>query len=164
MPIKFAFMKIVTLKVYTTISSPMTLTFIQGHKCVWHLTTFKIAIYRTVFKLLHSKIGMTVDVCMALNLTMTLKTCVRLVLLVCIKALKAPWAQSPQINSRICVNLSPIVPPSPFLCVCFSHCVVFGLCRYSSLRPPPPPPPTTHTHIPHPPAPSPRGATPFVTC
>ena len=33
MPIKFA-LQIVLLKVYMTIASPLTLTFIQGHKCV----------------------------------------------------------------------------------------------------------------------------------
>ena len=39
MPTTFA-VKIVRLKVYMTIASPMTLTFIQGHKCVSNLTTF----------------------------------------------------------------------------------------------------------------------------
>ena len=39
MPIQFA-VKIVRLKVYMTIASPMTLTFIQGHTCVSALTTF----------------------------------------------------------------------------------------------------------------------------
>ena len=39
MPIKFA-VKIVRLQVCTTIASPMTLTFIQGHKCVTNWTTF----------------------------------------------------------------------------------------------------------------------------
>ena len=39
MPIKFA-VKIVRLKVYMTIASLMTLTFIQGHKCISNLTTF----------------------------------------------------------------------------------------------------------------------------
>ena len=34
MPIKLA-VKIVRLKVYMTIASPMTLTFIQGHKCIY---------------------------------------------------------------------------------------------------------------------------------
>ena len=38
MPIKFA-VKIVRLKVYMTIVSPITLTFKQGHKCVSNLTT-----------------------------------------------------------------------------------------------------------------------------
>ena len=37
--IKFA-VKIVRLKFYMTIASPMTLTFIQGHKCVSNVTTF----------------------------------------------------------------------------------------------------------------------------
>ena len=39
MPIKFG-MLIVQLKVYLTIASPLTVTFIQGHKCVSNLTTF----------------------------------------------------------------------------------------------------------------------------
>ena len=39
MPIQFA-VKIVQLKVYKTIASPMTLIFIQGHKCVSNVTTF----------------------------------------------------------------------------------------------------------------------------
>ena len=39
MPIKFA-LEIVRLKVSMTIASPMTLTCIQGHKCVSNLTTF----------------------------------------------------------------------------------------------------------------------------
>ena len=39
MPITFA-VNIVRLKVYMTIASPMTLIFIQGHKCVSNLTTF----------------------------------------------------------------------------------------------------------------------------
>ena len=39
MPIKFA-LKIIWLKVYMTIASLMTLTFIQGHKFAWNLTTF----------------------------------------------------------------------------------------------------------------------------
>ena len=38
MPIKFA-VKIVQLKVFMTIASPMTLTFIPGHKCVSNWTT-----------------------------------------------------------------------------------------------------------------------------
>ena len=45
-----------------TIASPMTLTFIQGHKCVSNLTTFYLAISQAIFKLLHVfKFGMTVD-------------------------------------------------------------------------------------------------------
>ena len=52
MPIKFA-VKIVRLKVYMTMASPMTLTIIQGHKCVSNLTTFKLARSRIIFKLLH---------------------------------------------------------------------------------------------------------------
>ena len=39
MPIKFA-VKIVQLKVYTTIANMMTLTFIQGHKSISNMTTF----------------------------------------------------------------------------------------------------------------------------
>ena len=39
MPIMFA-VKMVRLKVYMTIASPMTMTFIQGHKNVSNLTTF----------------------------------------------------------------------------------------------------------------------------
>ena len=39
MPIKCA-VKIVRLKVYMIIASPMTLTFGQGHKCVSNVTTF----------------------------------------------------------------------------------------------------------------------------
>ena len=39
MPIPFA-VTIVRLKVCTTIASPLTLTSIQGHKCVSNLTTF----------------------------------------------------------------------------------------------------------------------------
>ena len=41
MPITFA-VKIVQLKVYKimTIASPMTLTFIQAHKCIANLTIF----------------------------------------------------------------------------------------------------------------------------
>ena len=39
MPIKLA-VKIVRLKVYTTLAIPMTLTFSQGHKCVSNLTIF----------------------------------------------------------------------------------------------------------------------------
>ena len=39
MPIKFA-EKVVRLKVYMTIASLMTLTFIQSHKCISNLTTF----------------------------------------------------------------------------------------------------------------------------
>ena len=39
MPIKFA-VKIVRLKVYMSIASPMTSTFFQGHKCVSNVTTF----------------------------------------------------------------------------------------------------------------------------
>ena len=38
MPIKFA-VKIVPVKAYMTIASPMTLTFIQGHECVSNMTT-----------------------------------------------------------------------------------------------------------------------------
>ena len=38
-PITFA-VKIVWLKVYMSIASPMTLTFIQGHKCVSNLDYF----------------------------------------------------------------------------------------------------------------------------
>ena len=38
-PIKFAG-KIVRLNAYITIASPMTLTFIQGRKCISNLTTF----------------------------------------------------------------------------------------------------------------------------
>ena len=49
--------KIVRQKVYMTIANPMTLTFIQGHKCVSNLTTFKLAISRTIFKLFHSKLA-----------------------------------------------------------------------------------------------------------
>ena len=51
MPTKFA-VKIVRLKVKMTISSPMTLTFIQGHKCVSNVITFELAISRTIFRLL----------------------------------------------------------------------------------------------------------------
>ena len=36
MPIKIK----VKIEVHMTIASPMTLTFIQGHKCIWNLTTF----------------------------------------------------------------------------------------------------------------------------
>ena len=39
MPFKFA-VKIVRLKAYMIIASPMTLTFSQGHKCISNLTTF----------------------------------------------------------------------------------------------------------------------------
>ena len=39
MPIKFA-AKMVRLKVYMTITNPMTLTFIQDYKCVSNWTTF----------------------------------------------------------------------------------------------------------------------------
>ena len=39
MPITFT-VKIVRLKVYMTITSPIILTFIQGHKCVSNVTTF----------------------------------------------------------------------------------------------------------------------------
>ena len=39
MPIKFA-VKIVRLNVYMTTASLMTLTFIEGHKCVSNRTTF----------------------------------------------------------------------------------------------------------------------------
>ena len=53
MPIRFA-VKTVRLKVYMTIASPMTLTFIQGNKYVSNLTTFELSISRT------SKLGMTV--------------------------------------------------------------------------------------------------------
>ena len=56
MPTKFAVM-VVWLKVYVTIASPMTLTFIQGHKCISNLTTFSFAISRTIFKLLHSNLA-----------------------------------------------------------------------------------------------------------
>ena len=38
-PIQFA-LKIVRLEVYVTIASPMTLTFLQGDKCVSDMTTF----------------------------------------------------------------------------------------------------------------------------
>ena len=41
MPINFA-VKIVRLKVYTTIASPMTLTFTQGPKCVTNVTTYNL--------------------------------------------------------------------------------------------------------------------------
>ena len=50
MPITFA-VKMVQLKVYTTIVSPMTFTFfIQGHKCVSNFASFYLAISRTIFK------------------------------------------------------------------------------------------------------------------
>ena len=39
MPIMIV-VKVVRLKFYVTIASPMTLAFIQGHKCVSNLTTF----------------------------------------------------------------------------------------------------------------------------
>ena len=39
MPIMFA-VKMVRLKVYMTIANPMTLPFIEGHKCFSNLTTF----------------------------------------------------------------------------------------------------------------------------
>ena len=39
MPFKFA-VKIVRLKVYLTIAKLMTLTFIEGYKCISDLTTF----------------------------------------------------------------------------------------------------------------------------
>ena len=55
MPITFA-VKIVQLKTYITIASPLTLTFIQGHKYVPNLTTFLLPISRTVFELLHSNL------------------------------------------------------------------------------------------------------------
>ena len=51
MPIKLA-VWIVRLHVYT-IASPVTLNFIQGHKCASILTTFQLALARTIFKLLH---------------------------------------------------------------------------------------------------------------
>ena len=56
-PIEFA-VKIVRLKVYMCIASPMTLTF-TGHNCVSSLTTFYlvIIIYQTIFKLLHSNLA-----------------------------------------------------------------------------------------------------------
>ena len=75
MPIGFA-MKIVRLKVYMTIANPMTLTFIQGHKCVSNLTTFLLEISWTMFKLFHSKLMAQWQ--MALNLTVTLKMSVTL--------------------------------------------------------------------------------------
>ena len=56
MAIKFA-VKIVRLKVYITIVSPMALTFVQGHKWVSNLPIFELAIYRTIFKLLHSNLA-----------------------------------------------------------------------------------------------------------
>ena len=61
MAIKFA-VKIVRLKVYMTIASPMTVTFIQGHKCVSNLTPLfyfiKLAISRTIIiKRLHSNLA-----------------------------------------------------------------------------------------------------------
>ena len=54
MPIKFA-VKIVRLKVdnIMIIASPMTLTFIQGRKCVWSLTGFELAISQKRFELLY---------------------------------------------------------------------------------------------------------------
>ena len=45
MPIKFA-MKIVQLKVYMTNASPMTLTSIQGHKCVSNWIIFNLQYLR----------------------------------------------------------------------------------------------------------------------
>ena len=56
MLITFA-VKIDRLKIYMTIASPMTLPFIQGHKCISNLTTFKLALSRTIFKLLHSNLA-----------------------------------------------------------------------------------------------------------
>ena len=49
MPIKFA-VNIVCLKVYMTIARLITLTFMQGHKCVSNLTTFELAMSQTIFK------------------------------------------------------------------------------------------------------------------
>ena len=68
------------LKVYMTIASLMTLTFKVTSAS--QTTTFKLAISWTIFKLF--KLGMMVDFCMVLNFTMTVKTFVMLVPLVCI--------------------------------------------------------------------------------
>ena len=65
MPIKFA-VKIIRLKVHTTIAGPITLTFIQGHKCVSNLTTFNLNYIQQYFQLFTFKLGMAVDLCMAL--------------------------------------------------------------------------------------------------
>ena len=75
MPIKFA-VKIVRLKVYMAIASPMTLKFIQGHKCVSNLSTCNISDNIKAFPF---KLGMTVGLCLDLNLNLTLKKYVSLV-------------------------------------------------------------------------------------
>ena len=55
--------RVVRLKVYMTIASPMTLTFIEVHKCFSNLTTFSLAIYLG---------GMTVDLYMLIRVSATL--------------------------------------------------------------------------------------------
>ena len=51
----------VRLKVYKTITSPMTLLFTQGHKCASNLTFCEVVVYiaisRTVSKLGHSSLA-----------------------------------------------------------------------------------------------------------
>ena len=71
MPITFS-VKIARLKMYMTIAGPITLTFIQNHKCVANLATFKLAISQTTFKLFN--LGMTVNLYMAYMLMLVSMT------------------------------------------------------------------------------------------
>ena len=73
MPNEFA-VKMVQRKVYVNIAGLMTLTFIQGHKCVSNLTTIWLAISQTIFKQLHSNFDMTVDLWMLYMLMLVLMT------------------------------------------------------------------------------------------
>ena len=90
MPIKFA-VKIVQLKVYMTIASPMTLIFAQGHnfslsvcqegKENGRLATFDDITWKQpiLSYLITFILGMTVDLCLAyiillVSMTVTLKT------------------------------------------------------------------------------------------
>ena len=63
MPIKFVVKIVRRLKVYFGHCSPMTLTFLQGQKCVSNLTTFSFAISLTLFNYTF-KLGMRADLCM----------------------------------------------------------------------------------------------------
>ena len=57
-----------TTSLYDHCQSDNTLTFIQGHKCVSNVTTFKLTISRTTSELLHStQRGMTLDLWMPHN-------------------------------------------------------------------------------------------------
>ena len=96
MPIKFA-VKIVWLKVYMTIASLITLTFVQGHKLDYFLTCNILDnIWAVAFKL-----GMTVVLFMALNLTLTLKMFVRLDLVFIFEAIL--FVSTVGVNSSVSV-------------------------------------------------------------